>query len=103
MEIQGSIAIVTGANRGMGRHFARQLLERGAAKVYAGARRAESIDIPGVEAVRLDITDLASVAAAARLAPGAPVLLNNVGVATFANHDRGSEHARRAGLETHLR
>lgn len=102
MEIQGSIAIVTGANRGMGRHFARQLLERGAAKVYAGARRAESIDLPGVEAVRLDITDPASVAAAARIASDATVLINNAGVATFENLVHGSEDAIRQEMETNF-
>ncbi|MFC4022186.1 short-chain dehydrogenase, partial [Micromonospora sp. GCM10011542] len=35
MKITGSVALVTGANRGIGRHFTQQLLERGAAKVYA--------------------------------------------------------------------
>ncbi|MFF0122625.1 hypothetical protein ACWD8I_14420 [Micromonospora arida] len=45
MRISGSIALVTGANRGVGRHFAGQLLERGAAKVYATARNPEQIDI----------------------------------------------------------
>ena len=57
MQISGSIALVTGANRGLGREFAVQLLERGATKVYAAARRPELIDIPGVEPLRIDITD----------------------------------------------
>lgn len=38
MKITGSVALVTGANRGIGRHFAQQLLHRGATKVYATAR-----------------------------------------------------------------
>ena len=65
MKISGSVALVTGANRGIGREFARHLLERGATKVYATARRPELVDVPGVETLRLDITDPASVAAAA--------------------------------------
>ena len=38
MEIQNSVALVTGANRGIGEGFARVLLERGAAPVDAGLR-----------------------------------------------------------------
>ncbi|HEU5127719.1 MAG TPA: SDR family oxidoreductase [Glycomyces sp.] len=102
MEIQGSIAIVTGANRGMGRHFARQLLERGAAKVYAGSRRIESVDLPGVEAVQLDITDPASVAAAAKTAADATLLVNNAGITTFANLVDGAEDAIRQEMETNF-
>lgn len=102
MDIQGSIAIVTGANRGMGRHFARQLLERGAAKVYAGSRRIEAIDLPGVEPLQLDITDPASVAAAAKTAADATILINNAGIATFANLVEGDEDAIRREMETNF-
>ena len=48
MNINGSVALITGANRGLGRALARRLLERGAARVYAAARRPETIDLPGV-------------------------------------------------------
>jgi NAD(P)-dependent dehydrogenase (short-subunit alcohol dehydrogenase family) len=37
MQIEGTIALVTGANRGIGKAFAQALLERGAVKVYAVA------------------------------------------------------------------
>ncbi|WP_369333691.1 KR domain-containing protein [Modestobacter altitudinis] len=47
MDITGSIALVTGADRGLGRHFAQQLLERGASRVYATSRRPELVDVPG--------------------------------------------------------
>ncbi|MER6153723.1 SDR family NAD(P)-dependent oxidoreductase, partial [Streptomyces hirsutus] len=43
MEVKGSIALVTGANRGIGHAFARALIERGAAKVYAGVRDPSSV------------------------------------------------------------
>ena len=46
MQIKGSVALVTGANRGLGRHFAEQLLQRGATKVYAAARDPRTIDLP---------------------------------------------------------
>ncbi|MET0426801.1 MAG: SDR family oxidoreductase [Actinoplanes sp.] len=84
MQISGSIALVTGANRGIGRQFAAQLLERGATKVYAAARRPETIDLPGVEPLRLDITDPAAIAAAAAAAPDGNFLINNAGVSTGA-------------------
>ncbi|MDN3243493.1 SDR family oxidoreductase [Glycomyces tritici] len=102
MEIQGSIAIVTGANRGLGRRFAQQLLERGAAKVYAGARRIASVDLPGVVPLQLDITDPASVAAAAKTAADATILINNAGIATFANLVEGDEDAIRREMETNF-
>ena len=65
MDINGSIALVTGANRGLGRAFAQRLLERGAARVYAAARRPEAVDLPGVEPLALDITDPGQLAATA--------------------------------------
>ena len=84
MDIAGSTALVTGANRGLGREFARQLVERGAT-VYAGARDIASIDLPGVVPVRIDITDEASVRAAAELARDVTLLVNNAGVSTGAS------------------
>jgi NAD(P)-dependent dehydrogenase (short-subunit alcohol dehydrogenase family) len=84
MDIAGSTALVTGANRGLGREFARQLVERGAT-VYAGARDIASIDLPGVIPVRIDITDEASVRAAAELARDVTLLVNNAGVSTGAS------------------
>ena len=38
MDIKGKTALVTGANRGLGSAFVQELLNAGAAKVYAGAR-----------------------------------------------------------------
>ncbi len=82
MDIAGSVALVTGSNRGIGRRFVQQLLERGAAKVYATARRPELVDIEGVEVLPLDITDQASVAAAAAAASDVTLLVNNAGITT---------------------
>jgi NAD(P)-dependent dehydrogenase (short-subunit alcohol dehydrogenase family) len=79
MNIHGATALVTGANRGIGRHLAAQLVERGA-KVYATARRPESIDLDGVGVFALDISDPDSVAAAARVAGDVNLLVNNAGI-----------------------
>jgi NAD(P)-dependent dehydrogenase (short-subunit alcohol dehydrogenase family) len=101
MEIKNSVALVTGANRGLGRHFAEQLLGRGAAKVYATARRPHLVDLPGVEVLPLDITDPASVAAAAEAARDVTLLINNAGVTTMQNLVTGDPAKIRLEMETH--
>ena len=81
--IDQQIALVTGANRGLGQQFVQQLLDRGAAKVYATARDASTIDTsdPRVVALQLDVTDEASVRAAAAAATDVTLLVNNAGIA----------------------
>lgn len=81
-DIEGAVAVVTGANRGLGATFARMLLEQGAARVYAGARDPDSIEVEGVVPVRLDITSSDDVAAAAALAGDVNLLVNNAGIST---------------------
>jgi NAD(P)-dependent dehydrogenase (short-subunit alcohol dehydrogenase family) len=81
MKIQDSVAFVTGANRGLGASFARALLAAGARKVYAAARDPSSVDIPGVHAVRLDVTRPGEVLAAARDFGDVSLLVNNAGIA----------------------
>lgn len=81
MDIEGRTALVTGANRGLGRHLAEELVRRGA-RVYAAARRPESIDLEGVTAVALDVTDSASIAAAVPVTEGVSILINNAGSST---------------------
>ncbi|MEU5670708.1 SDR family oxidoreductase [Micromonospora sp. NPDC047753] len=83
MQINGSTALVTGANRGLGKAFAEALLARGAT-VYATARRVESIDIPGAVALQMDITDPASIEAAAGKVGDLNILINNAGTSTEA-------------------
>ena len=102
MDITGSVALVTGANRGLGRHFAQQLLERGATKVYATSRRPELVDVPGVEVLRLDVTDLESVAAAAAAAGDVTLLVNNAGLTTRADLVTGDLADVRLEMETHF-
>jgi len=100
MNIEGSTALVTGANRGLGRHLANELLARGAF-VYAGARDPDAIDIPGVKAVQLDITDPQSVAAAAAAAGDVNVLINNAGSSTGADLLEGDLGDIRLEMDTH--
>ncbi|MFI9210502.1 SDR family oxidoreductase [Streptomyces sp. NPDC053253] len=81
MELKDAVAVVTGANRGLGRHLAAQLMARGA-KVYAAARRPETVDLPGAVPLRLDLTDAESIREAARTASDATLLVNNAGIST---------------------
>ncbi|WP_431942990.1 SDR family oxidoreductase [Micromonospora marina] len=100
MKIAGSTALVTGANRGFGRHLAAELAARGAT-VWAGARNPDTVDLPGVTAVRLDITDPAPVAAAAERAGDVTLLVNNAGVSTGTALLDGDLAQIRLELETH--
>lgn len=87
MKIAGSVALITGANRGIGREFVQELLDRGASKIYVTARDprtlASLVESGGgrLVALALDVTDEAHVAAAAKAAPGVSLLINNAGVA----------------------
>ncbi|MFK4599168.1 SDR family oxidoreductase [Streptomyces pristinaespiralis] len=101
MELKNTVAVVTGANRGLGRHLATQLLERGA-EVYAAARRPESVDLAGVTPLRLDVTDEDSVRAAARIASDATLLVNNAGISTGTRLLAGDLDAVRLEMETNF-
>lgn len=102
MDITGSVALVTGSNRGIGRHFVEQLLQRGASKVYATARRPELVDVPGVEVLALDITDPASVAAAAAAASDVTLLIDNAGVSSSGSLLTDDLADARRAVDTHL-
>jgi NAD(P)-dependent dehydrogenase (short-subunit alcohol dehydrogenase family) len=101
MEITGKTALVTGANRGLGRHLAAQLRDRGVT-VYAAARNPASVDLPGVTPVALDVTDQACVAAAAAQTEGASILINNAGSSTVTSLLTGDLDNVRLELDTHF-
>jgi NAD(P)-dependent dehydrogenase (short-subunit alcohol dehydrogenase family) len=82
----GSVALVTGANRGIGLGFVQELAARGARKIYAGVRNPNAVtdEFKGlpVEVVPLDVTDLTTVQAAAAACPDVNLLVNNAGLFT---------------------
>lgn len=101
MDITGKTALVTGANRGLGRQLAAQLRDRGAV-VYAAARNPATVDLPGVTPLALDVTDPASVAAAAAATSGVAILINNAGSSTGASLLTGELADVRLEMDTHF-
>jgi NAD(P)-dependent dehydrogenase (short-subunit alcohol dehydrogenase family) len=87
MKIEGSVAFVTGANRGLGKALVGALLEAGAAKVYAAARDQGKVDVRDARVVplTLDTTKPDQIAAAVGRAGDVTLLINNAGVATSQN------------------
>ena len=72
--------MVTGGHRGFGRALVDELLERGAAKVYATSHSSQPQRDPRIVPLVLDVTDDASVAAAAQAAPEVSIVVNNAGI-----------------------
>jgi NAD(P)-dependent dehydrogenase (short-subunit alcohol dehydrogenase family) len=100
MQIEGTTALVTGANRGIGKAFADALLERGAAKVYAAARDVATVTDPRVVPIQLDVTDLDRVAAVAQELDDVELVVNNAGVGHVGLPLEASLENARTQLET---
>jgi NAD(P)-dependent dehydrogenase (short-subunit alcohol dehydrogenase family) len=100
MKLAGSTALVTGANRGLGRLLTEQLIARGAT-VYAAARKPASVDVPGAIPITLDITDPASVEAAAKATGNVSVLINNAGTFIGGSLLKSPIEDIRHEMETH--
>ena len=104
MNITNQIALVTGANRGIGEKYVLELLDRGAAKVYATARRPEllNFDDSRVVPLHLDLLDDESVLAAAATASDVTLLVNNAGISTGALLVTGDLADVRREMDTHF-
>ena len=103
MQIENSVVLITGANRGIGLAFARELLARGARKVYAAARNPATVTLPGVQALQLDVTNPDQIAAAVRQAGDVTLVINNAGIAQPGGFlDEDSEAVTRRIFETNV-
>lgn len=80
MKIQGSTALVTGANRGIGAALVRALRQAGARTVYAAARTPDAAGGDGVVPLRLDVTRQDTIDAAAAQARDVTLVINNAGI-----------------------
>jgi len=100
MNIQHTTALVTGANRGIGKAFANALLDRGAMKVYAAVRDVATVTDPRLAPVQLDVTDPDRVAAVAHELDDVQVVVNNAGVLHVARPLTASLDAARLELTT---
>ena len=103
MNIKGSVALVTGANRGLGRAYVQALLDAGAKKVYAAARNPATVDLPRVQPIKLDVTNPDDVAAAAKAHTDVTIVINNAGIMHSAPVVSGRiDQAARAEMETNF-
>ena len=103
-QLAAQTALVTGANRGLGREFVNQLLERGVTKVYAAARDPQAIVVTDSRVVplQLDVTDADSVARAAEVADDVSVVVNNAGISAAAPVLSNDTSQLRRELEVNL-
>ena len=99
MQIEGSVVLVTGANRGIGKALAEELLARGAGKVYAGVRDPSTVTDSRLVPAALDVTDATRVAQVAEELADVQIVVNNAGIGRAATPLTADLDDARAELE----
>ncbi|MFJ8913376.1 SDR family oxidoreductase [Amycolatopsis sp. NPDC102389] len=100
--IEGAVVLVTGGQRGLGKAFVAELLDRGAAKVYATARAPRAETDPRIVPLPLDVTDPESVRALAGRASDATIVFNNAGTLGLGSLLTEDVDAHRSVFETNV-
>ncbi len=100
MNVEGSVALVTGANRGIGKAIAQELLARGASKVYAGARDISTVTDPRLDPISIDVTDSRRFAELAAELGDVSLVVNNAGIGRPSLPLQASLDDARAELDT---
>jgi len=96
MTIADKTVLVTGANRGIGQALVEEALDRGAKRVYAGARQPLTHRDGRVTPLTLDVTNAAQIQRAVDEVVSLDILINNAGVALY------DDLSDRSVLERHL-
>jgi NAD(P)-dependent dehydrogenase (short-subunit alcohol dehydrogenase family) len=102
MDIDGSVALVTGGQRGIGRAIAAELLARGATKVYVTARTPSIERDPRLVPLALDVRDDTAVSGLASAAADVTIVVNNAGIDLFADLFTGDMGAIRDEFDVNV-
>lgn len=100
MDVADKTVLITGANRGLGRALVEEALDRGARRVYAGARQPVELSDGRVTSLRLDITDAEQIRSAAEAVASLDVLVNSAGL--YGYEDLADRAALQRSLEVNL-
>ena len=85
MLIEGSVALVTGSSRGLGRALISSLIERGARRVYAGTRHLDDDMVQDAVPVRLDVTSKCDIEESVQTCSDVNLIFNNAVEARFSS------------------
>jgi len=104
MKITDAVVFITGANRGLGLVLAKEAVQRGAKKVYAGMRNTDNFHEQGMIAVHVDVTNPESIQKAVAECGDVSILINNAGIARLNQSPVDAEivATTRKVLETNL-
>jgi NAD(P)-dependent dehydrogenase (short-subunit alcohol dehydrogenase family) len=100
MNIQGSVGLVTGGSRGLGKAIAAELLARGCSKVYVTSRTPQATDDPRLIPIQLDVTDPDRIREVSRSLTDVSILVNNAGIDNRSNVLEQSLDSMREEFET---
>jgi NAD(P)-dependent dehydrogenase (short-subunit alcohol dehydrogenase family) len=95
-QLMDKAALVTGANRGLGRALVDELLRRGAKRVYAASRQPIVVTDERVTPLALDVTDPAHIHDAVDRVDSLDILINNAGLSV------ADDLSDRSAFEQHL-